>query len=301
VTIASGATLSVDLASSEIFSNPITDTGHLVDNSSAGNNFTIASNISGAGNFTKSGSNTITLTGNNTYSGGTTVSAGTLLVNSTTGTGTVTIGSGGTLGGGGKATGVTTLGSGGTIAPGAGTTSANTALRGSSLLWNGGGTITLELGATTGDELNLTGALTKGTAGSFTIDLLNESIASQTSYTLMTFASTTFSLSNFTVEWPTGFNGMLVETSTSLSIADLAPVVGELPAGGTLDVANDSSESAPTASFNPSDESGPSITTSSSPDQSRADLIPTPEPGSAAFLAFGGITLLGWRRRRAVK
>jgi autotransporter-associated beta strand protein len=296
VTVASGATLAVDLAGGETFSNAITDTGHVVDNSSIGNNFTIASNISGTGNFTKSGSNTVTLTGNNTYTGGTTVSAGTLLVNNTvgsgTGTGAVTVGNGGTLGGSGKISGATTLGSGGAIAPGAGGTLADTILHGSSLLWNGGGTIALELGATTDDELVLTGALTKGTAGVFTIDLLNDGIASQTSYTLLTFASTTFSLSNFTLELPPGVTGMLVETSTSLSITNVAVGSSELPAGG---------DELPTnASSTPSEETGPLMTSSiATPgDLSHSELTPTPEPGGATLLVLGGGALLGWRRRR---
>jgi hypothetical protein len=212
-----------------------------------------------------------------------------VLVNNTagsgTGTGAVVINNGGTLGGSGKVSGATTLNSGGTIAPGAGNTLANTSLHGSSLLWNGGGTIALQLGATTGDELNLSGALTKGTAGTFTIDLLNEGITTQTSYTLLTFASTTFHLSDFKLELPINFTGTLVETSTSLSITNLQDPPSELPA--------------------PSNNlaSGTSLTsdTSGSTDNSispSSELIATPEPRSAMLLGFGGIYLLGWRRRR---
>jgi autotransporter-associated beta strand protein len=295
VTIGSGATLTLDLANNATFSNSITDTGHLVDSSSSGNNFTIASNIGGAGNFTKSGSNTVALTGTNTYGGGSTVSAGTLLVNNTsgsgTGTGAVTVGNGGTLGGGGKVGGAMTLSSGGTIAPGAGGSLADTTLHGSSLLWNGGGTITLELGATTNDELSLTGALTKGTAGTFTIDLLDDGIASQTSYTLLSFASTTFSLTNFNLVLPAGFAGNLFETGTSLSIINFHAVSGELP-GARGELTSD-------ASFSPSEESGAPMTTSNTTtsDLSQSQLTPTPEPGGATLLVLGAGTLLGWRRR----
>ena len=226
VSLASGATLAVNLANGETFSNPITNSGHVAASSNNTNTFIIASIVSGAGNFLKSGTNTATLTGNNTYTGGTTVSGGTLVVNnaagSGTGTGAVAVNSGGTLGGSGKVSGATTLNTGGTIAPGAANASANTTLHGSSLLWNGNSTISLQLGAASGDQLNLTGALTKGTTGAFTIDLLNAGITTQTSYTLLTFASTTFSLSNFTLELPTvNFTGTLVENSTSLSITNL--------------------------------------------------------------------------------
>ena len=240
----------------------------------------------------------MTLTGTNTYSGGTTVSAGTLLVNNTTGSGTgtgaVTVGSGGTLGGSGKVTGATTLNSGGTIAPGAGGLAADTTLHGSSLLWNSGGTITLELGGTTDDQLILTGALTKSTTGTFTIDLLNEGIATQTSYLLLTFGSTTFTQANFTLEMPAGFTGTLVETSTSLTLTNVAPVGpigGELPAGGE--------ELASISTFTPAEDSASSLLASSgtTTDLAHSQLTPAPEPGSAALLAFGGVMLLGYRRR----
>jgi MYXO-CTERM domain-containing protein len=226
------------------------------------------------------------LTGANTYSGGTTVSGGTLLVNNTvgsgTGTGVVTVNNGGTLGGSGKINGATTLNSGGMITPGAGNTSADTTLHGSSLIWNGGGTISLELGATTGDELNLTGALTKGTAGTFTIDLLNVGITSQTSYTLLTFASTTFSLANFNIELPTGFSGTPVETSTGLSITNLEALAGELPVG-------DGSNAMNGMSMLPPGDAQQGV---------GGEIVPTPEPGGGSLLVLGVGTLLGWRRRR---
>ena len=165
---------------------------------------------------------------------------------------------------------------------------AGTTLHATSLMWNGGGTLQLQLGAT-GDELVLTGALTKGTAGTYTLDLVNDTIT-QTSYILATFASTTFAQSNITLELPVGDTGTLVETSTSLMLTMLSV---EEPAGGATpptppvpDIPGDSF-----SSFSPHSDSPAS--------SSDLGLTPTPEPTSAALLAFGGAALLGWRRRRA--
>jgi hypothetical protein len=162
-----------------------------------------------------------------------------------------------------------TLNNGGVILPGAGGAMADTDLHGVSLLWNGGGTITLELGANSGDEINLNAALTKGSAGTFTIDLENDGIASLTGYTLLTFGSTTFSLANFTVDWPAGFSGTLVESGNSLSITDLAPVTDELPAHDEAVV------SGPVLTSDSGDSAGNSLGQTS-------NLIATPEPGGGA-------------------
>ena len=202
VTISTGATLTLDVANSASFTNSVTNNGHLTTTGTT-NNFTLASPVTGTGNLTKTGSNTVALTGANTYSAGTTISAGALLANnltgSATGTGVVTVSNGGTLGGSGTITGATTLNNGGTIEPGAGLLgTAGTTLHGTSLTWNGGGTLTLQLGASTvNDALALTGALTKGTTGTWTIDLLNAGAPlTPTSYTLLTFGSTTFKASD---------------------------------------------------------------------------------------------------------
>jgi autotransporter-associated beta strand protein len=233
--------------------------------------------ISGAGHVSapgingSNGSGVVVLSKANTYTGGTTVSGGTLVANnptgSATGTGPVMIDSGATIGGHGTVSGAMTLQSGGTVKPGAGSPGvAGTKFHGSSLLWEGGAALELQIGSTA-DELLLSGALTKGTAGTFTIEIDDAGIVAG-NYTLATFASTTFSLSDFNLVLPTNYTGTLVETSTSLSIQNLQdPVaVSDMPAIG---------------------DEGTVLTP-----------MNVPEPGSGLLLAFGGSALLAWRRRR---
>jgi autotransporter-associated beta strand protein len=241
VTVGSGATFTVNLANGETLTNNVGDNGLFIATGTT-NNFTVASTVSGTGNISKTGSNTVTLTGANTYSGSTTISGGTLLAKNTsgsaTGTGAVTINSGGTFGGSGTVSGAMTLNSGGTLNPGAGSSGTpGTTLHGSSLTWNGGSTLTLQAGPSAADALALTGALTKGSSGTFTINLVDVGLTTTAvNYTLVTFASTTFSLANFTLDLPANVTGTLVETATSLEIQNLkdppAVTSGNVEAGG---------------------------------------------------------------------
>jgi autotransporter-associated beta strand protein len=305
VTINTTGTLSIDLNSGETIANAITDNGHVVATGST-SNYTIGSAISGTGNFTKTGANAVTLTGVNTYKGGTTISAGTLLVNNTsgsgTGTGTVTVANGGTLGGRGTLGGSTTLSNGGDIFPGAGTPgTAGTTLRGTSLTWNGGGAINFQIG-TTADDITLSGALTKGSAGSYVIDIINTGISNTPAdFTLMTFASTTFSTTDFTLELPVNVTGTLVETATSLELVNLhdPPPAEEGVEGATLIASVPYPTDQPTILLSDSGTDQQAAAPSSSvADSQTLELTPTPEPGSTLLLAFGGAALVGWRRRR---
>ena len=141
----------------------------------------------------------------------------------------------------------------------------------------------LQLGAGTGDEFSLSGALTEGTAGTFTLEILDAGITSNpTNFTLMTFASTTFAQTNFTLELPTNVTGTLVETSTSLSITDLVEPkhsdAVSLPTPLDAELTGES-----VSSFN-----------------ATAYTIPTPEPGVAVLPVLGASAVLGWRRHRSL-
>ena len=69
-------------------------------------------------------------------------------------------------------------------------------LSGQNLTWSAGGTLKLQLGAIS-DQINLSGSLTKDATGSYTIDFQGTGAPRQT-YVLASFASTTFSASDFT-------------------------------------------------------------------------------------------------------
>lgn len=189
-----GGTLLIDAPSLSLATAIAFSTGGGTINTN-GNDTTISSVLSGTGAFTKSGAGALNLTGTNTYTGTTTVNAGTLRVNGSLAAGSaVTVASGGTLGGAGSVGGSVTIATGGAIAPG---NSLGTLAVGGSVTWNGSATaMPFELGASnTADKLAITGALTKAGSGPYRFDF--GGAATVGSYTLMTFANTTFAASDF--------------------------------------------------------------------------------------------------------
>ena len=176
---ASPATLTVGNATT-----PLTSfSGAIVDGSGGG---TLA--------LVKSLANTVGLAGTNTYSGGTMVTGGTLVVDGSI-SGSTLVQNTGTLGGKGTA-GSVEVKSGGTLQPGlemSGSTMGT--LTASGLIWDSGGTLTLQLSTTTDASALLSlgsGSLGEGVPGGpFQFNFLGGGEAGQT-YDLINFGSTSF-------------------------------------------------------------------------------------------------------------
>ena len=132
--------------------------------------------------MTKTGAGTLELSGANTFTGATTISGGRLLVNGSFSTTTSVAVNAGTLGGSGSINPAAnvTVASGAEIAPGASIGTLSTG----PVAFASGSAFTLEIGATTGDQLLLTGA--GSIVGSVTLGLtLLDDPADNTTFTLI--------------------------------------------------------------------------------------------------------------------
>jgi T5SS/PEP-CTERM-associated repeat protein len=167
----------------------------------------IGSNVTGI--TQNSATSSLILDGVSTYSGTTTVTTGLLEVNGSI-SGTTNVSSAGTLGGGGTFGDVVLSG---VLAPGNGIATLNA----SSLTWNVDAHFVFELGATTSDQLNLSGALTKGGAGTFVFDFQNAGWVEGRTYTLINFGSTNFSVGDFSFSGADGFDGTFAVNGNSLT------------------------------------------------------------------------------------
>jgi hypothetical protein len=196
------------------------------------------------GSITMSGAGTLILLGNDTYEGATTVSSGTLQINGLVNS-EVTVASGARLSGTGNCNGNVILSPGGQLSPGSnsiGTLDVSS----SGLTWNGssGAAMAPFLLSNTNAASDLVaiagGELAKGTAGTFAFDFQGTGDGGQT-YTLATFAGTTFSATDFTyVNLAPGLTGTFsIVGGTSLQFTTVfllpVPMVSSAPtATGTV-------------------------------------------------------------------
>ncbi len=167
------------------------------DSSDLARDITLSGVLSGGGGFVKSGAGTLTLTAANTFAGNVVVDDGTLILASTgsLAAGGIVSVNGGQLSGTGATVKPIALNAGGTVSPGIGGPGT---LTGASLVWNGGGQLAFDLGAS-GDQLMLSGALTKGAAGAHVFAFTPMTApAIGDVRTLATFGSTDFAATDFT-------------------------------------------------------------------------------------------------------
>jgi autotransporter-associated beta strand protein/T5SS/PEP-CTERM-associated repeat protein len=170
----------------------ISNNASLVFAPSSSDSYTVAGNISGNGNLSQIGSGTTILSADNSqFSGTTTISAGALSAASTN-----------------------ALGSSAVTLTNSGTLSLATNLTISSLVWNGGSTITLPY-LTNGAFLKITGGLTMTGSGTGIFNLTGNTLG-YTPTELMAWGSGSFTTNNFTV---TGLTGA---TNYTLSISNNA-------------------------------------------------------------------------------
>jgi len=148
-----------------------------------------------AGGFAKTGAGRLVLGGANDFTGDVVVQHGELSVSGSLGAGGEVSLNAGTLSGTGAIAKPIVLNSGAAVSPGNDSVDTLTA---DSLVWNGGGTLVFDLGATSSDRLSLDGALAKGTSGAFTFAFSPiKPLIVGTTYTLVDFGSTDFSATDF--------------------------------------------------------------------------------------------------------
>ncbi len=264
-TVTNNGTLTLSRSDAWTFGNAVSGTGAL----------RIGGGVSGAG------TQVVSVTGNNTYDGGTTVSAGTLAANnptgtSATGTGAVTVANNATLAGGadtgvgsftGSATGYisgdVTVQTGGRIAPG---NSVGTLTVGSATFADGSA-FNLELGSTNPRsgpvaDINSNDRLNVLGALSF-----GTSLTVNVDGTGQTFVA------------GNDYDFFILQSPSAVTLPG-------------------------TVTFNPTNFATPgafSLNLAAGGNAVYVTFTPVPEPATAMAIAFGGVAVAGWyRRRRAI-
>jgi autotransporter-associated beta strand protein len=160
----------------------------------------------------KDGAGTLVLGGANTATGPFALNDGLLVLSGSLASSTLSVASSAILGGIGSATGDVTLA--GTLSSTSGPFTVG------SLTWAGGATLDAALGGGNQFTIAVTGALTKGSAGAYTIALTDGGVTPGQTYTLMTFGSNAgFTAADFTV---TGVSGTVSLTATELRFTTTA-------------------------------------------------------------------------------
>jgi autotransporter-associated beta strand protein len=188
-------------------------------------NLTLNGPLSGAGGFTKTGGGRLTLGAANTFAGAVAVNGGALDVDGSVGAGVdLSVNSGGVLTGDGTIGRAVVLNTNGAIMPGA--AAPGSALTVDSLAWNPGGALAFNLDSTS-NHLAVTGALTKGEAGSrHFVFGTGQGFAIGNVYTLVTFGSTDLTASDLSYSGlPPGFIGAFTVTSNSVVFEVFGPPV----------------------------------------------------------------------------
>jgi autotransporter-associated beta strand protein len=193
------------------------------DAADTAHNISLNGVVAGNGGFTKSGGGTLALRAANTFAGAVTINGGTLDVDGSIGAGNgITVNSGATLTGDGSINRNVVLNSGSTIRPGS--TVAGSSLSSASLLWNQDAVFAFELGNAS-NQLNLSGALTKGGAGLHNFAFTAApGLAAGNIYTLATFGSTDFAVADLTFSGlPAGLTGVFIITGNAIQFEIFGP------------------------------------------------------------------------------
>ncbi len=188
-------------------------------------NITLGGPLSGAGGFTKTGGGRLTLGAANAFTGAVAVNGGALDVDGSVGAGAdLSVNSGGVLTGDGTIGRAVVLSANGAIMPGG--TAPGSALTVDSLAWNAGGVLAFNLDSTA-NRLAVTGALTKGEAGSrHFVFGTGPGFAIGNVYTLVTFGATDLIASDLSYSGlPPGFIGAFTVTSNSILFEVFGPPV----------------------------------------------------------------------------
>jgi autotransporter-associated beta strand protein len=203
------------------------------DAAGVAHDITFGNDLTGSGELIKTGGGTLTLTAGSTFTGSLAVNGGSVRVSGPLAAGgTVTINADGTVAGEGSVAKPIVLN--GTLAPGGASPAA--ILTGDTLTWNGGGQLAISLAESgVSNRLALSGDLTKGTAGSYSLRLTpGTGFAAGNTYTLATFGSTGFAVGDFTVTGlPAGYGAALTLNGTSLQATIVITPVLTTPATAT--------------------------------------------------------------------